>query len=154
TADADITTVQDRDVFVFSPLLAIGAVDIQARTAGISLLAPRVTVYDGSGRTVVTATTTDPLAGGFLIHLNGVLPLSTYYVKVESGRPDAFGVGSYQLTVNYLPVVNRLLTPLTATVTQLATNTTNTLLNADLHTNDSFATATNLPRSSPAGDPR
>jgi hypothetical protein len=149
---ADITTLKTADTFSFSPLLTTGAVDVQVRTAGISLLTPHVTVYDASGHTVVSATATDPLTGGLTIHLNGVLPLSTYYVKIDSGQQNVFGIGGYELTVNYLPVVNSRLTPLTATVTQGVSNTASALIN-DLNINNSFATATPLSRSSAAGAP-
>jgi hypothetical protein len=140
TVNADISTLNDSDVFSFSPLLTLGAVDVGVRTSGISLLSPQVTVYNASGQTVASAVNTDPLGGGLTIHLNGVWPLSTYYVRIQSGRQDVFGVGSYQLNVNYLPVVNSLLTPLTATVT-MAVNDLSTVLTNTLNLNNSFATA-------------
>ena len=91
----------DHDDFSFVTGLATGQVGVTLRTAGISLVTPRVTVYDAAGHTVASAAATDPLTGGFVVRLDHVTPLSRYYVKVESARQDAFGIGSYQLTVAF-----------------------------------------------------
>ena len=145
SVSADITTLRDKDVYSFNTLLNLGAIDITLRTAGNSLLAPHVTVYDGAGRIVAQALSTDPLQGGFVLHLKNVFPLRTYYVQIDSGRQDVFGIGSYQLTINELGFVNNLLGGLTSTVTYGLNAVNNLLINNDLYTNDRFATATALP---------
>lgn len=143
-ADADITTLQDRDMFSFETPLNVGGAVIQVRTAGISLMTPRVSVFDASGNLLVSAASVDPLAGGLTIRVNNIHPLSTYYVKIESARQDVFGIGAYQLTVNYLPLVNLLAGTVTSVVTHGVSAVTTFLINNDLHTDDSFATALNL----------
>src|SRR5262249_44718083 len=127
----------------FNTPLNVGGVDVTLRTGTISSLIPRVSVYNAFGQKVVTAVAVDPFEGGFVIHLNNVQPLTTYYIEVESGSQDVFGIGSYQLTIHELPLVNSLFGSLTATVTQGVTDTTTFLMNT-LPTNDSFATAMNL----------
>src|SRR5262249_31976754 len=102
-ADADVTTLQDKDYYRFTTLAAPGGLSVQVQTAGLSLLAPRVTVYDAAHNVVASAVSVNPLDGGVAVSLARVLPLSTYYVKVESGTGDIFGVGSYHLSIASLP---------------------------------------------------
>jgi hypothetical protein len=149
-ADADVTTNQDVDWYKFTTLLNTGAVTLQLKTSGISSLAPRVTVYNSAGAVVASAISTNPFNGDLSLRLNGVSLLSTYYVKVEGSRSDAFGIGGYQLKVNELAIIN----PLTGAVANVVQNTTTTLLNVDLHTNDTFLTALNLGQLLQKGDSR
>lgn len=153
-ADADITTLQDRDVYSFPTLLNVGGAVIQVRTAGISLMTPRVSVFDSSGTLLVSAASVDPLAGGLTIRVNNIRPLSTYYVKIESAQQDVFGIGAYQLTVHYLPLVNLLAGTATSVVTHGLSAVATFLINNDLHTNDSFATALNLQQTLSGPDAR
>ncbi len=143
-ATGDVTTLRDQDYYSFNTLLGLGGVDLTVRTQGISLLTPSATVYDAFGHTIVKASSTDPMEGGFVIHLRNVLPLSRYYIQVASGQSNSFGIGAYQLSVNELPLLNNLLRPVTATITQGVSSATDILLNT-VHTNGSFATATSLP---------
>src|ERR1043165_1048921 len=99
TVKADVTTLQDRDVYSFNTLLNFGGIDLTVRTAGISLLTPSATVYDASGHVIASGVTTDPTQGGVVIHLSNVKPLSTYYLAIQSGQQNAFGIGRYQLTI-------------------------------------------------------
>lgn len=145
SVNADVTTLQDRDVYSFNSLLNLGAVDVTLRTAGISLLTPRLTVYNAAGAVISSTVYNDPLEGGVVLRLKNIKPLSTYYIRVESGQPNAFGIGSYELGIRELPFVSSLLGSVTTTVTHGLTTIVGGLLNNDLHTNDSFATASLIP---------
>jgi hypothetical protein len=148
-ANADIATLQVQDVYSFTTLLTTGSVDINVQTGGLSLLTPEVTVYNASGQVVSSAVASSPLSGGVQLQFNGVLPLSRYYVKIESGSQDVFGIGSYQLQVETIPAVNSLLGGLSGTVTGLG-NTVLTVV--DTTTNDTFLTASLLaPLNQPTG---
>jgi hypothetical protein len=142
TASSGLATFQDRDFYSFNSGLNLGAVDITLQTAGISLLTPRVNVLGPTGNPIISADETDPQQGGFVIHLTNVLPLSRYYVEVQSGQANVFGIGNYQLTIKQMPLVNNLLAGVTATVTQ-GVNVVMNLLNP-VHTNTTFTTATPL----------
>jgi hypothetical protein len=101
---SDITTRQDADVFRLTVPNGSTALDVRLHAAGISLLVPRLTVYDGSGRVVDSALAPDPLHNDLTIHLDGVNAGDVYYVKVESGTDDVFGIGTYQLAIDpHLP---------------------------------------------------
>lgn len=135
--DADITTLRDSDFYSFNTGLAVGGISIKLNTAGVSLLAPRVSLYDSRGKLVQTAASTTALNGSLVLKLSNPQLLSTYYVKVESGSSDVFGIGAYQLKVNLFPVG----VPIDPdTLVGEATG----LLNDDHHTDDTFLTALNL----------
>jgi hypothetical protein len=143
-ADGDLTTLQDKDVYSFTAPLTLGKATFKLQTSGISLLTPRLTVYNAAGNVVGSAVSTDPLNGDLTVTLNSLSLLSRYYVKVEGAQSDVFGIGSYHLQVSYVPLVNNLVGGLTGTAGGVTNSLTALLVNNDLHTNDSFLTATNL----------
>jgi hypothetical protein len=129
--DGDLTTAADVDYFKFStlPTLGLTASTVRLQAAGLSLLAPHVTVYNSSGRVVATGASTDPLNNDITLTFNNGLLGGTYYVRVEDADP-AFAVGSYHLVVDTVnlttpvPPLNSLLAP----VTGLLNNTLATAL--------------------------
>src|SRR5262249_20932677 len=144
SANGELAGLADNDFYSFVTPLSAGNLTITVNTANVSLVTPKVTVYDASGRVLATASTTDPQAGGVTITLAKLSLLTTYYVKVEGARNDVFDIGAYQLNVKYVPLVNSLL----GTTTSLLSNTVNavgsTLMSVDLHANDAFATASSF----------
>jgi hypothetical protein len=99
--NGNLASNQDAVLYRFQPsgtLTSLVGLDIQVRTSQMSLLTPTLTVLDASGKTIASASASGPLAGGVSIHLPLVNPFATYYFKV-SGSNDAFGDGSYQMTV-------------------------------------------------------
>jgi hypothetical protein len=108
-------------------------------------LTAKVTVFDSTGKAVASAKATDPRTGDLVMNLSGVKPLSTYYVAVEAARTDEFGVGGYALGIRQMPLVNSLLGGLTGATSAATASAFDVLADNDLHTNDSFLTATLLP---------
>jgi hypothetical protein len=147
TAVGDLTTQADVDYYKFTvlPLLGITGVSVRLQTAGISLLTPRITVYNSSGQAIASALSADPLSNDLALQFTPSLLGGTYYVKVD--RPsgsDVFGVGGYRLAVDYLSAGSILgsLGPLLSPI-------------LDGHTNDLLSTATLLsPLAKPAPDAR
>ncbi|HMF17532.1 MAG TPA: putative Ig domain-containing protein [Gemmataceae bacterium] len=138
TVIGDISTLRDRDFYSLVTPRNKAKLDVVLNTGGISLLMPRVSVFDAFGHVLVSSVAADPLAGGFVIHLHNVRPLTTYYVEVQSGQQNAFGIGAYQLTIQH--IASPVLGALTATVTRGANGTTN-FLPGDRTDNNNFATA-------------
>src|SRR5205807_10355296 len=66
----------------------------------LSLLAPRLSVYDADQQLIDATSTVDPLTGNVSINLTNVLPGTVYYFKVESTSSDVFGVGGYRLKID------------------------------------------------------
>lgn len=139
-AEGDLTTAGDKDFYRFNTGLNVGSLRIELSTSGLSLLTSRVTVYDSAQRAVASAVALNPTNGNLIINLPNARALSTYYVAVDSGTQDIFGIGGYTLTVKQLAGVSNLLGGLTGSLQGL----TSGLLNDDLHTDDTFLTALNL----------
>jgi hypothetical protein len=113
---AELSTTTDQDWYSFQAPSLTGGIVVTLQRAGISLLTPRVTVYNSAGQVVGSAVSTDPLGGDLTIQINGVWPLSTYYVKVQGASGTAFDVGSYALQVQSLPLLNGLLSSTTSSL--------------------------------------
>jgi matrixin len=130
----DITTLSDADVFQFIVPDGATVVTLRVQTGGISLLAPKLTIYDSTQTAVATGSTTDPLTGQVVLELNTLVPGQTYYAKVESGVQSVFGIGAYRLRLHI------------GAASTLPNETPNNvvsygdLLN-DAHTDDTLATA-------------
>ncbi|HXD87751.1 MAG TPA: matrixin family metalloprotease [Urbifossiella sp.] len=139
TATADITTPSDVDYFKISvPLLGgLMGVSVRVSTEGQSLLTPQVVVYNSSGRVVASGQSTDPTNNDLSLRFGTSLFGGNYTVKIE-GATAAFGVGGYQLTVDYF-TLGSLLAPVTNLLAPVL----------DLGLNDLLGNATALP-----ADPR
>src|SRR5262245_10743659 len=97
---ADITANGDVDVYEYKmPGYAGTNVTVRVQTAGVSLLTPKLTVYDANGNLVASSITTDPLAGGVSVQLSNVSNSAKFYFKVEGSQSGVFGIGGYRLKV-------------------------------------------------------
>lgn len=128
TVDADITTGNDVDVYHFQSGSDGSGFTVRVQTSGMSLLVPRVTVYDNNLTIIDSVVGMDPGNGDLVIDVPSVSPNTTYYAKVESGVPDVFGIGSYRLRVEPTLVSTLPASP-----------------DAAPETNKSFNTAANFP---------
>ena len=99
---ADLTTLADVDEYVFTTGAATTTLTVRLETVGKSLLAAKVSVFDGSGALVGTASSVGPLATQDLtLTVTGVAADTDYVVRVEKVTDDVFGVGRYDLSVGY-----------------------------------------------------
>jgi hypothetical protein len=98
----DITTASDIDLFsVRVPENYRGPATFRLRTDGVSLLAPRLTIYDSSGRSISHSESLGSYGGALVIQIPQVLSNSKYFAKVESAGDGAFSVGTYGLVVTF-----------------------------------------------------
>jgi len=138
---ADITTNGDADFYKYTlPAFSDKTVTVRVQTAGISLLTPKLTVYDANGNLIATASTTDPLAGGVAVTLKHTGPGTNYSFKVEGGRPGVFGVGGYRLKIDSGMISQVLI----GTLDTGYSRTSLSIPESDDHTNDTLSSATNL----------
>jgi hypothetical protein len=114
--NADLGSTTQQDWYSFQAPTLTGGLVINLQRAGVSLLTPRVTVYNSDGQVVGTAVSTDPLGSDLTIQVNGVVPLANYYVEVQGASGTAFDVGSYGLQIYSLPLLNGLTSFLTGTL--------------------------------------
>ncbi len=100
-ASGDLVAVGQNDFFSVQTSAFTGPMTFRLQTAGISLLAPNLTVYDANGNVLGQAQSTDVLGDGVSVHLNGVTANTTYYVSVEAATSDLFALGRYGLAVTF-----------------------------------------------------
>jgi len=140
---ADMTRSGSVDYYKYTlPFYAGSNVSVRVQTTGVSLLTPKLTVYNRDGVEIGTAVSTDPSSGGVSFQLSNTGPGTTYYFKVEGGRGDVFGVGAYRLKVDSGTVSQILIAALDLTYNLGALS----IPQYDRHTDDTFAAATNLSR--------
>ncbi len=97
---ADLTTMDDVDYykFTFSSLEPNpGPVSVQLQTSGVSSLTAKLTVFNSKRKEVASATAINPMSGDLTLHLGELPTDQTYYIKVEKGADNVFGIGSYEL---------------------------------------------------------
>ncbi len=99
----DITTAGQSEYFAFTPPYGgTGTLDLDVQSSGLSLLAPKVTVYASNGSTVLASANG---AGQYGTTLNVTVPNmvvgQTYYVLVQGADTTQMGTGRYALGVNF-----------------------------------------------------
>ena len=96
----DITANSDVDYYSFvAPDDANATMTINVQSAGLSLLAPGLRVYDSNQQQIGIATGRGDLGSTLTLTLN-VTPDTTYYIRVAGANQTAFGTGAYAMTVN------------------------------------------------------
>ncbi|HEX4612918.1 MAG TPA: matrixin family metalloprotease, partial [Urbifossiella sp.] len=95
---ADVGSNADVDVYSLLNTTLLGGLQVRVQTSGISLLTPKVQVYDGWGRLLASATAAGPGQDVSVTIPSTLLNLG-YYVKVSGATPDVFGIGGYQMSV-------------------------------------------------------
>lgn len=151
----DITTSTDVDFFkVQTPDDYNGMMTLQLRSAGISLLAPQVTIYDSLEQQITQATSTS--TQGDLLTFQLPVTGDSIYVEVGAAGTDLFAVGGYSLVAVY-DGINQISQ---STIDSIASGQFRFLdkdeiekffdtdeddhFAVDLNSNDSFLTATEL----------
>lgn len=95
----DITTTSDVDYYkVKLPAYTSSTMVVRVQSAGISLLAPKVTVY-AEDKVTVLGTATGTSSSSISVTVNGVGNNDVYYIKVEGADTSVFGTGDYGLIV-------------------------------------------------------
>jgi hypothetical protein len=100
-AFGDLAAPGQNDFFSVQTAGFTGPMTFRLQTAGISLLAPELLVYDAGGNVLGLAQSTSVLGDTVSVHLDGVPANTTYYVGVESATSDLFAVGRYGLAVTF-----------------------------------------------------
>ncbi len=96
----DITTTSDVDYYkVKIPNYADNTLTVRIQSAGLSLLAPKVTLYAGDMSTVI-ATSTGGSSSTLTVAKSGIVADEWYYIKVEGANATVFGTGAYGLTLD------------------------------------------------------
>jgi hypothetical protein len=100
-ASGDLAAVGQSDVFSVQTATFAGPMTFRLETAGISLLAPRLTVYDASGNVLGQALSTSVFGDVVSVHLDAAAANTIYYVRVQAATTGLFAVGRYGLAVTF-----------------------------------------------------
>lgn len=82
------------------PANASKSLQITAAAANVSMLSPKLSLYDGSGNLVVQASNSAAWSDNVTVTASNVSPGQRYYVVVAGATGDYFDVGGYQLQVS------------------------------------------------------
>jgi hypothetical protein len=99
--NADLTTLADVDYFrVTAPASFDGTLTVSVDARNLSLLSPRISVYDAAQNLLATvsASTYGTVA---TVTLTGLVGGQTYYLVADGATTDVFGMGAYQLTAQF-----------------------------------------------------
>jgi hypothetical protein len=129
SAIADLTTATDVDYYKISvpALLGITGVAVRLQTAGLSLLAPKISVYDSVGRTLATTISSDPLNNDLMLQFAPSLLGGGYFIKVDRATSGSFDTGAYRVAADYLSL-GSVLAPLGPLLSPILDGHTNDLL--------------------------
>ena len=98
----DVRVKDDVDVFRFDPVDDYtGPVTFEVRTQGISLLQPRLSLYDRDGRLLARQESTRIGGDVVSVRWEAVDPETRYFVRVEGATQGVFGVGGYALVTTH-----------------------------------------------------
>jgi matrixin len=99
-SNLDIGSNSDVEYYSFvAPDASASTMTISVQSAGLSLLAPNLRVYDSNQQQIGIATGTGDLGSTLTLTLD-VTPDQTYTIRVAGANRTVFGTGAYALTVN------------------------------------------------------
>ncbi len=153
----DLTTRTDVDIFYLKQFSGYtGPISFRVQTAGISLLAPTVTVTDSAGRVLATKTATGTRGDTLAITLPTTRRDETYFVRIAAAPGAASGVGRFAVAGTFDALLRPTALSLDAVMRgpyetvkhdeqfKLFTDPTAVFFDDDLHTDDAAAFAVNL----------
>ncbi|HZU35779.1 MAG TPA: matrixin family metalloprotease, partial [Gemmataceae bacterium] len=97
----DITKAGELDYYQFTAPAGCGtSLTVKVQSQGLSLLAPTLTLYNGSQTQLATVSGAGHYGTTLTVTYNGLTAGQTYYVKVAGADSSAFGTGAYALTLD------------------------------------------------------
>ena len=102
SVNADLTTIADTDYYrLTAPANTDGTLAVTLDAHNLSLLIPRLSVYDANGNLLGTADAGTTYGGTASVNLSGLTPGQTYYIRADGATSDVFHVGSYHLSMQF-----------------------------------------------------
>lgn len=89
------------DFFSVQTASFTGPMTFRLQTAGVSLLAPELTVYDAGGNILGQAQSSSVLGDTVSVHLDGAAVNTTFFIRVSSSTSGIFALGHYGLAVTF-----------------------------------------------------
>jgi hypothetical protein len=98
---ADISAMGEVDDFkITAPSGTNGTLTVSVDASTISLLDPKVSVFDASG-TLLGTVSASTYQGTATLTLSGLVAGQTYYLQAAGATTDVFGMGAYKLTAQF-----------------------------------------------------
>lgn len=147
--DVSLPTIGASEYFtVVAPNTPGATLQITAAAYNVSLLSPKLSVYDNSGNLLGTASNASAWSNNVTVNTAQVVPGQRYYIVVTGATNDRLAVGGYQLQVvfnggtpaNNPPAPSNPWTPPSGSITPPPP----TVGPDRLESNNTFALATNL----------
>lgn len=102
TFSADLTSLADVDYYrVTAPASGNGTLTVSVDARNLSLLTPKVAVYDVANNLVATADAGSAYGSVATVNLSGLIPGQTYTILADGATTDVFGMGAYQLNIQF-----------------------------------------------------
>jgi hypothetical protein len=154
---ANLSALKDVDFYSLRlPAGYQGPLTIRLQTAGVSLLAPHLTVYDAAGNVLGDVASENDVGDTLQVRMPRVEPGATYEIEVRGAAGDVFGIGEYVLATTFdvrttvgpdaIDTLARqtydYLSP--ADIRAIFLDPRGALFHDDHHTDDTFATAAPL----------
>jgi Matrixin len=100
--DLDLTTRTDADYYTFTaPTGTSGTLSVTVQSQGLSLLMPKLEVFDAS-QSLLDSSTSSSLTGSTLtVSASGISAGQQFYVKVSGADNSPFATGTYALVLNF-----------------------------------------------------
>lgn len=156
-AYGDITSAGDTDFFRLKvPDTYTGSVTIEVRSAGVSLLAPHVRVYDENHSLVLEYSSISKRGDTFTFNVANASPNDIFFIQVDGASNDAFGLGGYSIRTTFNSVAQADLSVLNGytdaslrklsqdEIRKLIVPSNDHFLNEDNHVDDNLTNATVL----------
>jgi hypothetical protein len=97
-----LATIGDTEYFkVTAPAGATGSLQVTAAAYDVSLLSPKISLYDSSGNLLSSASKAASWCDNMTVGTSGVTAGQTYYIAVTGATKNAFAVGAYNLKVSF-----------------------------------------------------
>ncbi len=98
----DVTSSSDMDWFVVTaPAGSSGTLTVTMQSSDLSLLSPRVTLFNGALQTLGNTAAANSFGSTVTTTFTGVVAGQQYYVRAMAANGGTSGVGAYGLLVNF-----------------------------------------------------
>jgi fibronectin type 3 domain-containing protein len=116
TINSRISSLTDVDYYRVTVPAGSNALIVSADARGISLFDPKISVYDLTGKLLATASAST-YGSVATAGLSGLLPGQSYILQVDGATSDVFGMGAYQLSVQFTSGITNVDPPTGLTAT-------------------------------------
>jgi hypothetical protein len=110
TASADVTSIRgsinsrgDVDVYRYVPRVGQTEISVRLEASGVSFLKSSIEVLNSRGEKISDAKVDSIFENNISIRVSSLDSLDQLFIKVASNSNDVFGMGEYQLVLDYRP---------------------------------------------------